>query len=186
MPAVFEAIGRIDFAAFQWLHAHHWPFLDPVMAGLSDIARGGAIWIGLALLIALLHPSRWPAATQVVLTVLLTGLLSDHVAKPLFNRARPFESYSQTQVYGYRPTTRSLPSGHAAQAVAAAYALSRLAPDARNIFWVLCLMVAWSRVSLGVHYPADLIAGALLGAAVAKFVVGGTTWRFADRSAAGV
>jgi undecaprenyl-diphosphatase len=154
------------------------------MAGLSDVARGGALWIGLALLIAVLHPSRWAAATQVVLAVLVTGLLSDHAAKPLFNRARPFESYADTEVFVHKPTTRSMPSGHAAQAVAAAYALSRLAPESQYVFWFLGVMVAWSRVYLGVHYPADLIVGALLGAAVAKFVVGGTTWRFADRSAA--
>src|SRR5262245_61046176 len=98
MSAVFEAIGRIDFAAFQWLRAHHWPLLDPVMVGLSDIARGGAIWIGLALLIAFLQPTRWPAAMQVVLAVLLTGTISDHAAKPFFDRARPFESYADTQV----------------------------------------------------------------------------------------
>ena len=150
------------------------------MAGLSDIARGGAIWIGLAILIALQHRSRWPAVLQVVLAIVLTGLITDHIAKPFFNRARPFESYSDTRVYGYKPTTRSLPSGHAAQALAGAYALTRLAPDARAIFWILGLLIAFSRVYLGVHYPADVIVGAVLGLSMAKFVVGGTEWSFSN------
>jgi undecaprenyl-diphosphatase len=167
----------MDFAAFQWLRLHHWPLLDHVMAGLSDIARGGAIWFGLAILIALLHRGRWPGAVQVVLAVLLTGQLTDHVAKPFFNRARPFESYVDTQVYGYKPTTRSFPSGHAAQAMAGAYALTRLAPDARVIFWVLGFLVAFSRIYLGVHYPSDVIVGALFGLAISRFVVGQTKWR---------
>ena len=179
MPALIEAIGRLDYTTFQWLRFQHWPFVDSVMAGLSDLARGGAIWMVLAVLIALLYPSRWPAATQVLLTVLLTGLLIDHVAKPLFDRARPFESYADTRVYGYKPTTRSFPSGHAAQAVAGAYALTRLAPDSRVVFWVLGVLIAFSRIYLGVHYPTDVIAGALFGLAVAKAVVGRTIWRFA-------
>src|SRR5262245_50282427 len=173
MPAFIEAVGRMDLAAFHWLRTHHWPLLDAVMAGFSDIARGGGIWIGLAILIAFMHRGRWPAATQVFLAVLLTGLLIDSVAKPIFNRSRPFESYADTRVYGYRPVTRSFPSGHAAQAVAGAYALTRLAPEARAIFWILGCLVAFSRIYLGVHYPADVIAGAVLGLGIAKVVVGG-------------
>ena len=176
MPELIEAIGRLDFAAFHWLRTHHWPLVDPVMAALSDLARGGALWIGLALLVASMYRSRWAAATQVLLAVVLTGLIVDFVAKPYFNRSRPFESYGDTRVYGYKPTTRSLPSGHAAQAMAGAYALTRLAPDGRAIFWILGFLVAFSRIYLGVHYPADVIVGGVFGLAIARFVIGGTQW----------
>ena len=178
MSELIAAIGRLDFAAFQWLRTHHWAALDPIMAGFSDIARGGAIWMMLAVLIALLHPSRWPAATQVLLAVFLTGMVTDFVAKPYFNRSRPFESYADTRVYGYRPSTRSFPSGHAAGAIAGAYALARLAPDARVIFWTVGVLVAFSRIYLGVHYPADVAAGALLGLGMATFIIGRTRWSF--------
>lgn len=148
------------------------------MAGLSDIARGSAVWIALAILIALLRPSRWSAAVQVFLVLALAFAVTDWVAKPFFSRQRPFETYADTRVYGYKPTTRSLPSGHAVNAVAGAYALARLAPEGRAIFWSLAILVAISRIYLGVHYPADVIVGALLGLAIARFVVGGTQWRY--------
>ncbi len=173
-----EAIGRLDFAAFQWLRTHHWPPLDVIMAGLSDVARGGAIWIALAVLIALLDRSRWPGVVQVVLAVALAFLITDHVAKPFFNRSRPFESYANSRVYGYKPTTASFPSGHAASALAGVCALARLAPEARSIFWSFALLVVFSRVYLGVHYPADVLGGALLGLGIGAFVVGGTRWNF--------
>jgi undecaprenyl-diphosphatase len=180
MPAgLSEAIGRLDFAAFQWLRTHQSPLLDAVMAGFSDIARSGTIWVVLAFLVGFLYRSRWPAVVHVILAVALAFLLTDYVAKPFFNRARPFESYAESRVYGYRPTTPSFPSGHAASAIAGACALVRLAPEARAIFWIFALLVACSRIYLGVHYPADVLAGALLGLAIGKSVVGGTNWRFA-------
>jgi undecaprenyl-diphosphatase len=148
------------------------------MAGLSDVGTANAIWVFLALLIAFIQRTRWAAAVQVILAVVITGQITDHVAKPLFSRQRPFETYAETIVYGHRPTTRSFPSGHAAGAIAGAYTLSRLAPESRPIFWTLAVLVAFSRVYLGVHYPGDIFAGALLGFLVAKFVVGGTRWNF--------
>jgi undecaprenyl-diphosphatase len=178
LHALVEAIGRLDFAAFQWLRTHRWPWLDTVMAGLSDIAIANSIWVFLALLIAVVQRTRWAAAVQVVLAVVITGQITDHVAKPFFNRQRPFETYVETTVHGYRPTTRSFPSGHAAGALAGAYTLARLAPESAGIFWALALLVAFSRVYLGVHYPSDVLAGAVLGFVIAKFVVGGTRWNF--------
>ena len=180
MSEILEAVGRLDFALFQRLRTPQLPLLDALMAGLSDIARGNAIWIALAILIGFLHRSRWPAVVQVLLAVGLTVLITDYVAKPFFNRARPFESYAESRVYGYRPTTRTFPSGHASGAIAGAYALARLAPEGRTIFWVLAVLIAFSRVYLGVHYPSDVIVGALLGWVVASFVVGDTRWQFAD------
>lgn len=183
MPAgLYEAIGRLDFAVFQWLRFHHSPALDTLMAGLSDIARSGRIWIALAVLIALFDRTRWRALVQVLLAIALASVLTDHVAKPYFNRSRPFERYTDARVYGYKPTTPSFPSGHAATAIAGACALTRLAPEARGIFWIVAALIAFSRVYLGVHYPADVIAGALLGLGIGKFVVGGTKWRFAAMS----
>ena len=174
---MLKAIGSLDLAVFQWLRStYQSPGLDIFMAGLSDIARGSAVWVGLAALAGLMYRSRWPAVVQVILALAVTHFMTDVVAKPYFNRARPFESYSDTRVYGYKPTTRSLPSGHAANAIAAAYTLTRLAPDARAIFWTLAILIAFSRTYLGVHYPTDVLAGSLLGFGVAAFVVGGTRW----------
>ncbi|RPI57683.1 MAG: phosphatase PAP2 family protein [Acidobacteria bacterium] len=180
MSALIETIGRWDFAAFQWLRAFHWALLDPLMVALSDIARAGTLWMGLAVMIALVYRSRWPAAVQVILAVSLTALFIDNVAKPLVGRERPYELHADVPVYANKPTTASFPSGHAGNAIAGAYALARLAPDARVIFWTLGFLVAFSRIYLGLHYPADIIGGALLGLGVAKFVIGGTRWRFRD------
>jgi undecaprenyl-diphosphatase len=180
MSGIIEAVGRLDFATFQLLRLYHWPVLDIVMASLSDIAAGAGIWVALTLLIGLIHRRRWPAAIQALLAIALTIIFTESAVKPLVDRGRPFESYGDTRVYGYRPTTRSFPSGHAANAAAAAYALTRLAPEGRAIFWLIALLISSSRIYLGVHYPTDIIGGALIGLAVAKFVVGGTRWSFAE------
>ena len=85
LQGFLEAAGRLDFAAFQWLRAHHSPILDVIMAGFSDIARGGVIWVALAVLIAFVYRPRWPGVVHVVLAVLLAFAITDYVAKPLFN-----------------------------------------------------------------------------------------------------
>jgi undecaprenyl-diphosphatase len=65
------------------------------------------------------------------------------------------------------PSSRSFPSGHTAAAVAFASAVSRVEPAAGASLHVLAALVGYSRVHTGVHYPGDVVAGALIGAIIA-------------------
>ena len=65
------------------------------------------------------------------------------------------------------PTTSSFPSGHAATSFACALALARFAPMLTIPLFVLAGLIAFSRVYVGVHYPFDVLAGTVLGLALA-------------------
>ncbi len=75
------------------------------------------------------------------------------------------------------PGSRSFPSGHTAAAVAFATGVAHVIPAAGLPLHTLAVAVGYSRVHTGVHYPGDVLAGALLGAVVAEL----TASELADR-----
>jgi undecaprenyl-diphosphatase len=66
------------------------------------------------------------------------------------------------------PTTSSFPSGHTSTSFACAYVISRLAPRLTVYVYALAALIGFSRIYVGVHYPFDVLAGAVLGVVVAK------------------
>lgn len=169
----------MDAALFSTLNGWHAPWLDAVMRGASWLGYfPGVWWVGAALALTA-RPIR-AAAWRMMLAVALTYALTSGVIKPLVARQRPYTVVTGARTVEASPADGySFPSGHAATAVAGAIAASRVLPGASWAFWLLATLMAYSRIYVGVHYPGDVAAGALVGAAVSFFVLGGmhpATW----------
>ena len=149
-------------------------------AGLIELARvvtwAGSLWllIPLALGCCVLLARAGRAADALAVALSLGGAIAiADAAKALVGRPRPLVEHLQ------HVTGSSFPSSHASQAGAfwTSLLLVVLAANrGRRVSWiagivtaVTVLAVAWSRVYLGVHYPSDVIAGALLGSGWALF-----------------
>jgi undecaprenyl-diphosphatase len=154
-----------------WVVGHRVAWLTPLMIGLSAIGRGGMVFLGIGAALALWRRRLLGAFIELALALILASLVADHVVKPAVARDRPFVSDATWKVIGGRPNDASFPSGHAANAFAGAFVLARTVPAAQAIWWGLAAAVAYSRVYLGVHYPLDVIGGALVGLASAAIVL---------------
>ena len=162
----------MDLSLFTLINGTHAPWADDLMLLASALGRGGFVWIATAL-IAAVFPRRRMAAWRVILSVALTFLLVDGVIKPVIERERPFEVLEDARLIDMRPLTGSFPSGHAASAMAGALSVGRLLPGASVVWWPLAALIAGSRIYVGAHWPSDVLAGVLIGLAMAWFTLGG-------------
>jgi undecaprenyl-diphosphatase len=153
-------------------HLEHWivglrvGWLNWLFIGLSRIGTLGLVWVAIALVLAVLW--RRPA---LFLTVVVADVAADLLAelgKAIVHRHRPFEHQ-----LGPATSTWSFPSGHSATSFACATVLSAFAPRWRVPFFLLATLIALSRLYNGVHYPTDVVAGALLGVLTALLLLAG-------------
>ena len=88
--------------------------------------------------------------------------------KYLINRSRPFIKLTQARIVGHRKKGRSFQSGHTSQVFFIATLITQhFHPSVWIVllFYVIALMVGITRMYVGVHYPRDVLAGAILGSA---------------------
>lgn len=175
---------RYDEDLLHYLMDMRRPWLDDVMLLASALGAAGFIW-WITALITMVFPARRVAAFQMLLAGMLTWGLSEHLLKPAFDRPRPFEADASITVIDAKPVTPSFPSGHAAMAVAYALGGSRMIPGSAWVWWPLAAIVAVSRVYTGVHWPSDVIGGAILGLAAGWFALGGSPSRSSPKASVG-
>jgi undecaprenyl-diphosphatase len=141
--------------------------LDRTAVAFSHIGRGGLVWIGLA---ALVGSGRRPLRRRdgILLSACATGsalAVSTLLARAL-QRPRPCERGVRSLIPC--PEGGSLPSDQVAAAFAAAEMLGWSEPQARIWLRAAAIAIALSRVAVGVHYPTDALAGALIGVATGR------------------
>ena len=160
-----EALARLDREALIALRTRmHTPGLERAALVYTALGEYGALWSASALAGARLDRARrraWYRAAALVPAALGANALVKRVVR----RRRP--TLPELAPLGRRPTSLSFPSGHAATAFAGAVAIGALVPAIEAPLLVAAALMALTRPYLGMHYPSDVAAGALLGAAFA-------------------
>ena len=185
-----EFIVNIDVAIYQFVDSIMNPVLDVIFTFITHLGdTPGIIWfiIGICLLI--------PKKTRKLGVLLFAGLAISSVInnlclKEIIERPRPYNLDPQVWLdagYTYewpglikQSSSWSFPSGHTSTSIGAAFALL-LACRKKELAigvptFILSLLVGFSRIYVHVHYPTDVIAGALVG------LIGGLiAWAFIEK-----
>ena len=159
MPSLDEQLLRIARTR------GHGPKADRAVARFSKLGERGAVWLAIGVAGYALDEPRRPQWQRAMGTVMGTYALNTLV-KLVVRRRRPI--LPGLPPLTDTPTQLSFPSAHASTSFAGALVYTRLGLPVVPLY-ALAKGLAVSRLYLGVHYPSDVIAGALLGTVVAAF-----------------
>jgi len=114
---------------------------------------------------------KWKLASASGLCGAALGLLVNQAIARIWGRERPFAAHPSAHVWGSRSHDPSFPSDHASAAFGLAFAIFFFDRVVGGFFLAAATFIALGRVFIGAHYPADVIAGCLVGLGVALLIV---------------
>ena len=164
-----QGLGTLDSEVFEAIAESPSPLLDATMPRLSRFADHSKLWMAIAAAIVVIGgPSAQRGATRGLVSLGVTSLVTNQVAKRVWRRPRPNWHLVPLARRGHRtPTSNSLPSGHSASAAAFAVGVGLESPPLGLGLALLAGLVGLSRVATGAHYPGDVFAGFGIGAGIA-------------------
>ena len=160
---IFERITQIDISVLEWIRENlYCGFLDAVMPVITFLGNGGWFWIAMAVVMLFFKRTRKTALMMGAALVL--GLLICNLwLKPTVARIRPYEVVEGIRLLIEKQSDFSFPSGHTTASFEAATMLMLRDKRFGIPAMVLAVIIAFSRMYLYVHYPTDVLAGAILG-----------------------
>ncbi|RMH73330.1 MAG: phosphatase PAP2 family protein [Gemmatimonadetes bacterium] len=168
---IWEALLAWDIRTFYLINHARTPFLDVVMPFITDFDN----WIPLVVVTWLWLVIRGGkkgriAAVGILLVILLADQTASSIFKPLFKRLRPCIELPDA-IYWSRKKSYSFVSSHAANMFGLATYFSVNFPKTIPVVLLIAFSVSYSRIYIGVHYPLDVIGGAIVGIYWASFVL---------------
>lgn len=165
-----QIITNIDFSLLNWIHEHlSCSFLNFLMPKITFLGNGGLIWIAAAII--MMFFKRYRKTGIMIVTGLSAGVIIGNVLlKNLIARERPCWINETVQMLISTPQDYSFPSGHTLSSFVAATIIMHSDRRMGIAAYILAAMIAFSRLYLYVHFPTDVLAGALIGSALGLIV----------------
>ncbi len=157
-------MAALEFAVLQWAQSMHTPWLDAVMVFVTKTGDFGWIWLGAAAVCLCIRKTR-RTGIAMLLALAFSLLVGNGILKPLIARVRPCDlpAWEGLALLIPHPGGYSFPSGHAFSSFAAASAVFFHHRKAGIAALLWAAAVGVSRVYLAVHFPTDVLCGAVLG-----------------------
>lgn len=169
-----------EFAFLDALQELHAPVLDFFFKMITHLGDAGLFWIATGILLLCFRKTR--VCGFCVLAGLAVGALITNVTlKPLVARDRPFWVNDTVQLLVSAPKDFSFPSGHTQASFVSAAAIWMNHRKWGTAAFILAALIAFSRLYLYVHFPTDVLAGAVIGICVGI----GVSWLILRRGSVG-
>lgn len=154
------------------------PFFDWLMPLITDRTTWFPVWalVVVALVVVYVRQKLYHGLWSLLLiAVIITAgdQVSSSLIKPTVERIRPSNALEDVNLLVPRTKSYSFPSSHATNFFAAAAFFTWLVPRGWIFYFLIAMTVSLSRTYVGVHYPGDLLGGAVLGVAAAVTVIAG-------------
>jgi undecaprenyl-diphosphatase len=167
MKHLFMKLHLWERRLFQWINGRmHNRFLNFWLYYLTHLG-GATIAIGTNVLIWAFFPQPWRTTAVQALASLAISHLPVAVAKKLYPRRRPYLALPDTRTFRNPLKDHSFPSGHTTAIFAWLVPYMAAFPALSAVLLPLGCIVGFSRMYLGLHYPSDVVAGAVIGTGVA-------------------
>ncbi len=170
MPSnhLLEILQNIDRRIFLVINQKiHTPYLDFFFTRLTRLGDFYLLWLLVSMLLLIFGKKKEKNTGRLcLLTIVINALVTNFLLQPFFNRIRPYDVLNNVTLLVPKTIFLSFPSGHASGAFAFATAIYA---RYRRFWWLylIAFFIAFSRIYVGIHYPADVFAGALVGISVA-------------------
>lgn len=160
MDLLFELDGNI----LLWIQENlRKEFLNPIVTFLTSLGDAGWFWIMLCVLMLFSKQSRKTGMTGLV-ALLIGFLITNLCLKNMVMRVRPYEMVEGLELIGKKAVDFSFPSGHSTASIAASVVFLIMLPRRYGVLAIaLGILICFSRLYIGIHYPTDVIAGVLIG-----------------------
>lgn len=154
----------IDLVIFNWINgfAGHWPWLD-FLGIFCAVYLGYILLASLALFLLKDFKKYWKIVTEAVIAAFFVRFVLVEIFYSLHFRLRPFVHNHVNFLISYDPTATSFPSGHASFYFALSTIIFWYNKKAGILFYIASFFICLGRIFVGVHWPSDVIAGAMLG-----------------------
>jgi len=159
-----DAVFQFDSSILLWIQANlRSGVLTPVLTVITHMGDKGIFWILLTLALLIVRKTR-PVGVICAASMVIGLIVTNLIIKNWVARIRPYELIQGLECIVKKADDFSFPSGHTTNSLACAWVLFRRAPKKWGVpALVLAILISLSRLYVGIHYPTDVIGGAVIG-----------------------